>query len=58
MKCCAADLGQSGFKRLHKLGLIEWTIESAVVKFPAEFSRDAQQCAEWRLERVKGQSKA
>ena len=29
---------QSGFKRLKELGLLEWTIESAVLKFPDEFS--------------------
>jgi hypothetical protein len=40
---------QSGFRRLKKLGLLEWSIESAVTKFPSEFSRDARQCAEWRL---------
>jgi hypothetical protein len=43
---------QSGFKRLNQLGLSEWTIESAVTKFPAEFSRNARQCAEWRIEQV------
>jgi hypothetical protein len=43
---------QSGFKRLNQLWLSEWTIESAVTKFPAEFSRNAKQCAEWRIEQV------
>jgi hypothetical protein len=43
---------QSGFKRLNQLGLSEWTIESAVTNFPAEFSRDARQCAEWRIQQV------
>jgi hypothetical protein len=40
---------QSGFRRLIQLGLLDWTIESAVIKFPAEFTRNARQCAEWRL---------
>jgi hypothetical protein len=43
---------QSGFKRLKQLDLLDWTIESAVIKFPTEFSRNARQCAEWRLQQV------
>jgi hypothetical protein len=43
---------QSGFKRLKQLNLLDWTIESAVTRFPTEFSRNARQCAEWRLQRV------
>ena len=35
---------QSGFKRLNQLNLLDWTIESAVTKFPAEFSHNAKQC--------------
>ena len=49
---------QSGFKRLRQLGLLDWTTEAAVAKFSAEFSRNARQCAEWRLQQVnKGQEK-
>jgi hypothetical protein len=44
---------QSGFKRLKQLGLIDWTIETAVIKFAAEFSLNAKQCAEWRLAQVR-----
>lgn len=44
---------QSGFKRLNQLDLLEWTIESAVTKFPTEFTRNALQCAEWRLQQAK-----
>jgi len=43
---------QSGFKRLKQLGLLDWTIEAAVIKFAAEFSSNARQCAEWRLKQV------
>jgi hypothetical protein len=43
---------QSGFKRLKQLGLLEWSIESAVTKFPTEFTRHARECAEWRLRQV------
>jgi hypothetical protein len=43
---------QSGFKRLTKLGLADWTIEAAVSKFAGEFSRHARECAEWRLKQV------
>jgi hypothetical protein len=45
---------QSGFSRLNDLGLLAWSIESAVIKFPDEFTRNTRQCAEWRLEQVKG----
>jgi hypothetical protein len=48
---------QSGFKRLKQLDLIDWTIESAVTKFPAEFSHNARQCAEWRLQQIRPKSK-
>ena len=44
---------QSGFKRLMQLNLLEWTIEAAVTKFPIEFSRNARQCAEWRLQQAR-----
>jgi hypothetical protein len=40
---------QSGFKRLSKLGLLDWTIEAAVGKFPSEFSATARECAAFRL---------
>jgi hypothetical protein len=43
---------QSGFKRLCQLGLKEWTIESAVLKFPEEFSTDVQECAAFRLKQA------
>lgn len=47
---------QSGFRRLIQLGLLDWTIESAVTKFPTEFSHNAKQCAEWRLGQVRPDS--
>lgn len=40
---------QSGFKTLKALGLVEWTIEAAVLKFPDRFSRTDRECAEFRL---------
>ena len=43
---------QSGFKRLAQLGLVDWTIEAAVIKFGDEFSRHAKECAEWRLKQL------
>jgi hypothetical protein len=44
---------QSGFSRLCKLGLRDYTIEAAVLRFPAEFSRQVQECAEFRLRLAK-----
>ena len=49
---------QSGFKRLNQLNLLNWTIETAITKFPNEFSRNARQCAEWRLQQVQHTSKS
>jgi hypothetical protein len=48
---------QSGFRRLNQLSLLDWTIESAVTKFPTEFSHNAKQCAEWRLQQVQPHGK-
>ena len=45
---------QSGFKRLNALGLVNWTIEAAVLAFPTEFQRPDIDCAEWRLNQVRG----
>ena len=49
---------QSGFRRLIQLSLLDWTIETAVTKFPTEFSHNAKQCAEWRLQQVRPDSKS
>ena len=41
---------QSGFKRLQKEGLAnDWSIEAGITKFKSEFSKNAIECAEWRL---------
>lgn len=45
---------QSGFTKLKKLGLIDYTIEAAVMKFPSEFSKQAVECADFRLRLVQG----
>jgi hypothetical protein len=47
---------QSGFTRLKELGLLAWSIESAVTKFPDEFTPNARECAEWRLKQVEAES--
>jgi len=43
---------QSGFSKLHKLGLLDHTIEAAVMRFPSEFGKQARECAEFRLRMV------
>lgn len=43
---------QSGFRRLHEIGLLDWTIETAVTKFPEEFSREVVEAAVWRLKQA------
>ncbi len=40
---------QSGFKRLKEIDLLDWSLESAVLKFPGRFSKDARECAAFRL---------
>jgi len=45
---------QSGFKRLQQLGLLDWTIEAAVEKFPDEFSKNDRDCAAFRLSLARG----
>lgn len=49
---------QSGFRRLQGLGLLEWTIEEAVMQFPDEFSREIRQAAEWRLAQARAGDKS
>lgn len=46
---------QSGFKRLAALGLLDYTIEAAVLRFPDEFPARTRECAQSRLGLVKPQ---
>jgi hypothetical protein len=43
---------QSGFYRLRKLNILEWSMESAVLAFPDEFTQTARECAAFRLANV------
>ena len=45
---------QSGFKRLEALGLLEWSVEAGVLRFPDEFSPEVIEAAEWRLQQARG----
>lgn len=40
---------QSGFRRLHALGLLDWSVEAGIVRFRGEFDRKHVEAAEWRL---------
>ncbi len=40
---------QSGFKRMKELGMLEWTLEQAVIQFPQHFNNQDIAAAEWRL---------
>ena len=44
---------QIGFKKLAELGLLDFSIEAAVLKFPEEFTHEEQKTAKWRLEQVR-----
>ena len=46
---------QSGFERLQKLNLLDWTIEAAVEKFPSEFDKHDIECAAFRLRQARRQ---
>ena len=45
---------QSGFTKLKNLGLLDYTIEAAVMKFPDEFTKSDRECAAFRLSLVEG----
>ena len=40
---------QSGSRKLKALGLLDWSIEAAVIKFSSEFTQATRQCAEFRV---------
>lgn len=41
---------RSGFKRMVKLGLKEWTLEAAVLAYPDQFSNEAKIYAKARMD--------
>jgi hypothetical protein len=41
---------QSGFQRLKELGLLEWSLEAAVLRFPEHFAEKTRTYARARLE--------
>jgi hypothetical protein len=43
---------KSGYVRMEKLGLKEWTLEAAVLKYPERFSRKTQEYARARLDGI------
>lgn len=43
---------QKGFRRLEKLGLLELSVEAAVLRFPDEFTLEDRKAARWRLNKV------
>jgi TfoX/Sxy family transcriptional regulator of competence genes len=45
---------QSGFKKAQELGLLDWSLEAAVLKFPDEFDSSVRQAAQWRLDQARG----
>jgi hypothetical protein len=48
----SADM-QSGFYRLQQLGLLDWSLEAAVIRFPDSFSRQTREYAGFRLSQAK-----
>jgi hypothetical protein len=43
---------QSGFRRLQRLDMLEWSMEAAVGRFPDRFTQTARECAAFRLANV------
>ena len=41
---------QSGFHRLKKLGMLEWSLEAAVLSFPDQFTKKTIEYAQARLD--------
>ena len=39
-------------KRLQEIGLLDYSIEAAVLKFPSEFTHEEQEAARWKLEQM------
>lgn len=46
----------SGIKRLNELGLLNWSIEAAVVKFPEEFAPRTVELSQDRLRQLRSES--
>jgi hypothetical protein len=46
---------QTGFRKLKAVGLLDWSIEAAVIKFSSEFTTAAHECAEFRLRLARDQ---
>jgi hypothetical protein len=44
---------QTGFQKLVDAGMPEWTMEAAVIKFPALFGKNVHAAAQWRLDQAK-----
>ena len=45
---------KSGLKRMKDLGLLEWSIESGVIKFASEFKPRTVDSAKWLLGQIEG----
>ena len=41
---------QSGFIRLRDMGMLEWTVETGILKFANRFTPQAQACAQFRID--------
>lgn len=50
-KLVQAGEAASGFAKLAGLGLVDWTFEAAVLRFPGQFTPALAQCARFRIER-------
>ncbi|MGI4945607.1 MAG: hypothetical protein ACRYHQ_34430 [Janthinobacterium lividum] len=43
---------QAGFRRMKEFGLVDWTLEAAVLKYPDRFSKHAKEFAKARLDGI------
>jgi hypothetical protein len=54
-----ADVLQSGLRELAHLGLLDWSVEAGVLKFPDRFpARLTRESARFKLERAKESTRA
>ena len=49
-KIVASGEIQSGFIRLKHLGMLDWTIEAGILRFPERFTNQARAAAQFRIE--------
>jgi hypothetical protein len=48
---------QRSLRRMEQLGILDWSIEAAVLKFPRKFEHGVQEAAKFRLDQARASTK-